>query len=290
MGEEVGDDAADDGLFGPASATWELHTDPMIGPAGLRALVLQALHPLAMHVVAQHSTFKQETWQRLQRTGEYVDATTFGSTRTAHRAAARVRGIHARIRGTDPDTGLEYRADDEDLLLWIHCALVDSILDVVSRSRPPRDAVSDETADRYVAEQVVAAELVGVRPEVVPASRADLAAYFEEVRPHLRVTREAREAATYVVAPPMEPRVLLTTPAAPVWFGVASAAVASLPGWARRMYALPQLPGTGASVEAATTATLRALRLALVRSAGKVPGVEQSEHRKRAVRRLADAS
>ncbi|TXR55235.1 oxygenase MpaB family protein [Quadrisphaera setariae] len=290
MDDQRGDRDDDDGLFGPSSATWELHTDPMIGPAGLRALVLQALHPLAMHVVAKHSTFKQETWQRLHRTGEYVDATTFGSTRTAHRAAARVRAIHARISGVDPETGLEYRADDEDLLLYIHCALVDSILDVVSRSRPPREALSDATADRYVAEQVVSAELVGVRPEVVPASRSDLAAYFDEVRPHLRVTREAREAATYVVAPPMEAKTLLTTPVAPVWFGVASTAVASLPGWARRMYALPEVPGTGPSVEAATTAALRGLRIALVRSAGKVPGVEQSEHRKRAVQRLAEAS
>ncbi|WP_146211034.1 oxygenase MpaB family protein [Quadrisphaera granulorum] len=283
-------DHDDDGLFGPGSATWELHTDPMIGPAGLRALVLQALHPLAMHVVAQHSTFKQETWQRLHRTGEYVDAITFGSTAEAHRAAARVRGIHARVRGTDPETGLEYRADDEDLLLWIHCALVDSILDVVARSRPAREALSDATADRYVAEQVISAELVGVRPEVVPASRADLAAYFEEVRPHLRVTREAREAASYVIAPPLEARTLLSTPVAPVWFGVAGTAAASLPGWARRMYAVPELPGAEASNDAAVTVGLRGLRLALVRSAGKVPGVELSEHRRRALARLAEAS
>lgn len=284
------DDADDDGLFGPSSATWDLHTDPMIGPAGLRALVLQALHPLAMHVVAQHSTFKQETWQRLHRTGEYVDATTFGTTREAQRAAARVRGIHSRIRGTDPETGMEYRADDEDLLLYIHCSLVDSILDVVSRSRPAREAVTAEQADRYVAEQVISAELVGVRPEVVPASRADLAAYFEEVRPQLRATREAREAASYVIAPPMEARTVLTTPMAPIWFGVASTAAASLPGWARRMYAVPELPGAEASADAAVTAALKGLRIALVRSAGKVPGVQLSEPRKRAMARLAEAS
>lgn len=275
----------DDGFFGPDSVTWHLHTDPLLGPAGLRALLLQALHPLAMHVVATRSRFKQETWQRLHRTGEYVDTTTFGSRREAERAAAAVRGVHSRIRGTDPATGLEYGADDEDLLLWIHCALVDSILDVVSRGRAPSQALSAADADRYVAEQVVSAELVGVRAEAVPASRGDLEAYLAEVRPQLAVTREAREAASYVIAPPLAPRVALTTPAVPVWLGVSGLALASLPPWARRMYALPEL--ATAPTDAATTAGLRALRLALVRTEGKVPGVELSEHRKRAMAVMA---
>ncbi len=278
----------DHGLFGPESMTWQLHADPLVGPAGLRALLEQALHPLAMHVVATHSRFKQETWARLHRTGEYVDTTTFGSTEEAHRAAARVRAVHARIRGTDPATGLEYGADDEDLLLWIHCALVDSILDVVSRGRLPGGAVTADDADRYVAEQVVAAELVGVRREVVPASRADLAAYFVEVMPQLRVTREAREAASYVIAPPMAARVALTTPAVPVWLGVSGLAVASLPAWARRMYSLPELPGTDPAAEAAATAALRGLRLALVHSQGRVPGIELSAPRQRALALMAE--
>ncbi len=276
----------DDGFFGPDSVTWRLHTDPLVGPAGLRALLLQALHPLAMHVVATRSKFKEETWGRLHRTGEYVDTTTFGSRQEAERAAAVVRAIHARIRGTDPATGLEYGADDEDLLLWIHCSLVESILDVVSRGRTPSQALGRGDADRYVAEQVVSAELVGVRREVVPASRGDLDDYFTEVRPHLAVTREAREAASYVLAPPMAPRVALTTPAVPVWLGVSGLAMASLPAWARRMFALPEL--ATAPTDAATTAGLRALRVALLRSEGRVPGVEPSDHRKRAVALMAD--
>ncbi|HZG94208.1 MAG TPA: oxygenase MpaB family protein, partial [Mycobacteriales bacterium] len=120
--------AVDHGLFGPHSVTWRLHADPAMAFAGLRALLMQAIHPLAMAGVAQHSTFREDPWGRLARTGEYIGVTTFGTTEEARRMGALVRGIHRKVVGVEEESGTPYRASDPDLLLWVHCAQVDSVL------------------------------------------------------------------------------------------------------------------------------------------------------------------
>ena len=45
-----------------------VHRDASMFIGGLRALLLQSLHPLAMAGVAQHSDFRNDPWGRLQRT------------------------------------------------------------------------------------------------------------------------------------------------------------------------------------------------------------------------------
>jgi uncharacterized protein (DUF2236 family) len=245
----------DDGYFGPQSVTWRLHADPMQWVGGVRALFLLALHPLAMAGVAQHSTYREDPLGRLQRTGDYVGAVTFGTRAQADRAAARVRGVHRRVRGVEPESGTPYWAPDPELLLWVHCGEIDSFLTIGRRAGV---RVSAADADRYVAEQVTAAELVGIPRELVPASVAELTDYFQRTRPELRVTAAARETARFLLLPPMPALVQLATPARVVWTSAAGLAFASLPRWARRLYGLPGLPTTdlGASV------TLRSLRLA----------------------------
>jgi uncharacterized protein (DUF2236 family) len=244
------------GFFGPDSVTWRVHVEPTFSVGGLRALLLQALHPVAMDGVARFSGgFQSAPWPRLLRTAGYVDTLTFGTRTEALAAVDRVRGIHRRLGATEATTGRAYRVDDPDLLLWVHCCEVDSLLSVARRAGVP---VSAADADRYVAEQVTAAELIGVPPADVPRSVAGLAAYFERVRPELAVTPAAREALRLIVLPPMPARVRLLTPARPAWGGLAGLAVASLPAWARRMYSLPGLGVT----DAATTVALKAFRQA----------------------------
>jgi uncharacterized protein (DUF2236 family) len=245
----------DPGLFGPDSVTWRVHADPVMGIGGLRALHLQALHPLAMAGVAQHSDFRADPWGRLLRTVGYVTTVSFGSTTQVERAAARVRGIHRPLRGVEPESGAAYRVDDPALLRWVHCCLVDSFLTTYRRAGGPLTAAE---ADQYVAEQVRAAALVGVAPETVPGSVAALATYFLHMRPELRCTAEARKAATFVLLPPMPSRRLAA--AKPAWAAVAGTAFALLPRWARRLYGLPGAPTT----DLAATATVRALRRSLL--------------------------
>jgi uncharacterized protein (DUF2236 family) len=258
----VSDETAEEellGFFGPDSVTWRVHSDPTFSVGGLRALLLQALHPVAMDGVARFSGgFREEPWPRLIRTATYVDTLTFGTRTEARAAVDRVRSIHRRLGATEETTGRTYRVDDPDLLLWVHCCEVDSLLSVARRAGLP---LTDDDADRYVAEQVTAAELIGVPRVDVPDSVDALAAYFEDIRPSLGVTTAARDAYRLIVLPPMPTWVRYLTPAQPAWGGLATLAVALLPQWARRMYSLPGLGLT----DAAAAAGLRAFRQTMLR-------------------------
>jgi uncharacterized protein (DUF2236 family) len=246
------------GFFGPDSVTWRIHSDPAYHVGGLRALMLQALHPVAMDGVARNSAgFRDEWWMRMTRTGQYMATVAFGTRNEARRTAARVRGLHRQLGGVEETTGRAYRVDDPDLLLWVHNCAVDSLLTTARRAGVP---VSDADADRYVAEQVAAAQLVGVPLSTVPTAVADLDAYFEEIRPCLAATPAAIHGVRDLFLPPMRGWVQVLTPARPAWGTLASLGMATLPAWARRMYSLPGLSMT----DAAATAGLRAFRTAFL--------------------------
>ncbi|HEX8495730.1 MAG TPA: oxygenase MpaB family protein, partial [Actinomycetales bacterium] len=174
------------------------------------------------------------------------------------------------------------RADDPDLLAWVHNCLVDSALEVLPRAGVP---LSDEDADRYVEEQVRSAVLVGLDTTEVPHDRAGLADYFTQVRPQLRATPAAREAASYVIAPPIPARYAVA--ARPAWSSLAGLAFAALPSWARRLYSIPELPGASALHGTATTVALRTLHASLRGVQYAVPALREGPHRKAARERLS---
>lgn len=194
------DEAQDRGLFGPGSVTWKVNGHPVALIGGLRALILQSLHPLAMAGVAQHSDYQRRPLERLRRTSLYVLATTFGDTATARAAAERVRRVHRRVRGTDPVTGQPYSADDPDTQLWVHCVEVHSFL---AAYRAYGGRLTDAEQDRYLAESARVAALLEVPAERVPASRAQMREYFASVRECLCVSDTAREAIQFVMRPPL---------------------------------------------------------------------------------------
>jgi uncharacterized protein (DUF2236 family) len=237
------------GIFGPDSVTWRIHGDPAGLVGGLRALLVQALNPRAMAAVDQHSDYRSDPWGRLRRTSQYLTATTFGDSETAHRAAARVRAIHRRVSGIDPFTGREYRADDPELLLWVHAVEVDSFLEAYRAYAAPLPP-SDE--DRYVLEMVRAAELVGLDPRVVPATARELGDYMAGVD-DLVVSPAAREGIRYVLSPPMPPWWR------PLWAVPTTGAVAILPERARELYGLRWWRPAAPLVRASVWALLRAM-------------------------------
>ena len=239
-------DTVDAGYFGPSSMTWRLHGEPVSLIGGLRALLLQALHPEAMRLLDATSNFRADPWTRLERTTTYVGVLSFGTTAEVDAAARRVRAVHAGL-------GI----DDPDQLAWVHACLVDSFL---AAARAAGLGLTASERDEYVTEQVVAAELVGLSAEAVPHTEPELQEYFAAIRPHLAGTREAREAARYVIAPPRPPVPRrFAVPARLGWTGVTSLAVGLLPGWARRMYLLPPMPGATLT----TAAAMRTLRHAV---------------------------
>ena len=227
---------ADDGFFGPASVTWRATGDLSAPVAGLRALLMQALHPLAMAGVDQHSDWREDPVGRLAATSAYLATVSFGEKAAAERAAARVRRIHEYVRGTDPITGRPYAAGDPALLLWVHAALVESTIVARHWFGTPLEPAD---ADRYVAEMVVAAELVGVPRDRVPASVAQLTGYVESVRPELACTPAARESMAYLLDPPG-----LGEDLAEIWQDIRAGAIGSLPDWACELYGYRREPMT----------------------------------------------
>ncbi len=224
-------DRGDPGLFGPDSPAWRVQGQLATLVGGLRALMLQTLHPLAMAGVAQHSAFRQDPFGRLQRTGGFIASTVFGTTADAERAIATVRRVHDRVQGVASD-GRPYSANDPHLLTFVHVTEVDSFL--VAHQTLTNDHLGRAEADRYVADMAEVCRRLG--GEDVPTDVVGLRRWLEDVRPELAMTAEARSAVWFLLNPPLP---LYARPA----YGVfASASVGLLPGWAQRMLWLPSVP------------------------------------------------
>src|SRR6187402_789369 len=231
-----------------------VHADSAMFVGGLRALLLQSLHPLAMAGVAEHSDYRTDPWHRLQRTADFLGATTYGPTPEAQRAVDRVHAVHERVVGVAPD-GRPYAANDPHLLRWVHVAEVDSFL--AAHQRYGEAPLLARERDEYVREMAVIARALGV--PAPPESERALRDQIRAFRPELRGTPAAREAARYMLLqPPMHPALR------PVYTVLGSAAVALLPRWARWPLRLPSFPVLAAvAVRPAGDALVRGLRWAL---------------------------
>ena len=228
-----------------------VHGDSSMFVGGLRALLLQSLHPLAMAGVAGHSGFRGDPWGRLQRTSYFLAVTTFGRAADAQATIDRIRAIHERVRGTAPD-GRPYAASDPHLLKWVHVAEVDSFLDAYRRYGAAPLPAADQ--DGYVADTAKVARAIGVIDP--PTTVAELAAQLESYRPELQGTAEARAAARFLLVHPPLP-IAARLPYAVL----GSAAVASLPVWARWPLRLPYVPIVETTVvRAGGTGLVRTLR------------------------------
>lgn len=213
----------DPGLFGPDSVTWKIHADfPSMMAGGLAALMLQALHPLALAGVWDHSSFREDTLGRLRNTIAFVGRTTYAPSTPAEQAIERVRAIHREVHGRAAD-GRPYSAENPHLLTWVHCAGAWCFLhayQMYCHAPVPRSM-----QDRYLEEMARTAEALGAR--AVPKSRTELDAFFRDVRGELVFDTRTREVLRVLQA------VRLPLPFAGVsrrlFFG---AGAAVLPGWA----------------------------------------------------------
>ena len=218
--------------FEPDSPIARVHGDAAMFVGGLRALLLQTLHPAAMRAVAEHSGYRGDTWGRLARTSRFLAVTTFGTADDAERAVAAVRAIHDRVTGTMPD-GTPYAASDPHLLGWVHVAEVDSFLraHTVYGEQP----LTGADRDRYVAQTAEVARRLGVVDP--PTTETELAEALVAYRPELRGTPEAREAVRYLLLRPPLP-----LPARAPYGALVAAAVGLMPRWTRWPLRLPYLP------------------------------------------------
>lgn len=241
--------------FREEDVIWRVHADASMFIGAVRALLLQALHPVALQAVVDHAGFRRDFWGRFQRTSRYVALTTYGTVPDAERAIAIVRAIHRRVRGTTPD-GTPYSADDPHLLMWVHVAEVDSFLRAFQAFG--EGVLTPADADEYVRQaSSIAARLGVIDP---PSSVAELTSIMDSYRPELTGTGpDAREAASLLL---MHPPFSGFTRAG--YHVLAAGAVSTLPPWARTELRLPALPVTErAVIKPLGRSAMRTLRWAL---------------------------
>ncbi len=262
---EEGDDA---GYFGPDSAPWVVHGGMATLPAGIRALLMQALHPGAMAGVHDWSRYREDPLGRLTGTIQWLISVTFCDTEGARRESARVARFHERVRGTYLDAegvSREYSAGDPELLSWVHVVFTDAFLEshrVWGRPIPGG-------ADAYVRDWATAGELVGVQEP--PRSLAELRAQLDAFGPALKSDERVAEAVRFIRSPGLPAGMM------PAYRLLFAGAVASIPKRYRKLlglrrawwpaisltrlllFAAGRILGTGSSAESAARRRLARL-------------------------------
>jgi len=220
--------------FGEDRPLRRVHSDSSMFIGGMRALLFQALHPLAMAGVAQHSDYRNDPWGRLQRTADFLAATSFGPADVAQQTIERIKAVHTRVNGTASD-GRAYSASDPHLLRWVHVAEVDSFL--VAHQTYGANPLTASECDGYVEDMAVIARALGV--PAPPTSVQGLRDQIKMFRHELHGTTESRDVARYLlIEPPLD--MVSRVP----YSLIAAAAVAILPAWARADLRVPYLPLT----------------------------------------------
>jgi uncharacterized protein (DUF2236 family) len=225
------EEGSDAGFFGPGSASWAVHGGLATMVAGIRALLLQTLHPGAMAGVHDWSRYREDPLGRLSGTIQWLITVTFADTATARRESARVGKFHERVAGTYTDTsGIvhPYSAGDPDLLTWVHIVFTDSFLACHTLWGDPIPG----GADAYVREWAQAGELVGVvdPPRSATELTEALAAYRRDGI--LQYDERVAEAVRFIRNPPLRRSMM---PAYRVMF---AGAVASIPREYRELLGL----------------------------------------------------
>ncbi|MFI7742579.1 oxygenase MpaB family protein [Kocuria rhizosphaericola] len=213
-------DGEDAGHFRPGSAVWAVHGSMATIPAGVRALLTQALHPGALAGVVEHSDYRRDPLGRLAGTIRWIFTVTYGDTAAARRASDHVRRVHESVRGTY--TGADgarhpYCANDPDLAEWVHLAFTDAFL----RCHQRWGGDIPGGPDAYVREWAVAGRLMGV--ERPPRSEAELDERLRSFGPHLAGGPVVDEVVAFLRRPPLDPLLL------PGYRALLAAVVDSLP-------------------------------------------------------------
>jgi uncharacterized protein (DUF2236 family) len=229
----------DPGLFGPETVCWKVHADfTSMMTGGISALLLQALHPLALAGVWDHSSFRTDILGRLRRTATFIAGTTYGNRRDALALVERVKQIHLGVTGTAPD-GRPYQASDPALLTWVHVAEVSSFLTAHLHYVNPELPIAEQ--DQYFAETARIAEMLGAAD--IPRSRAEIDAYLLAMRPELETSTRTREVVRILMD--ARPPSASLRPAGALML---NAGVDLLPPWAQEMLGFDTLAGVRRAV------------------------------------------
>jgi len=243
---------SDEALFARDSPIRMVHADlvgMMVG--GIRALLLQMLHPDALQGVIDHSNFREDMHGRLRRTAKFIAVTTFAHRDEAMKAIERVNRIHSKVSGTLPD-GTPYSATNPRTLAWVHVTEASSFL--AGYLRHVRPDMPGYEQDEYYRQFAVIAKALGADP--VPINRNEAEEVLRELRDELRTSPKAREIAQLVLTqrPPGTPPGMQSV--------LGGDAVEMLPPFARTMLGLQRSGIAALPARAATWGMGKTLRWA----------------------------
>jgi uncharacterized protein (DUF2236 family) len=237
----------------PDDAPWVVHADLGTLVGGVRALLMQALHPGSLAGVRTHSRYKDDPLGRLAGTIRWLTITTFASHEALAAEASRVNRMHDRVKGQYESSSGEsrnYRAADPDLLRWVHIAFMDSFLrsHQIFSDRPIPGG-----ADAYVRLWSKSVEPLGLTE--VPMNEKELLNWLDHYRGELTVNDDTRDVIQWLRNPP------LPISARPVYALLFQSALASLPAEHRKLIGLKSLPLS--VLRPITTTLLKSIRLAI---------------------------
>jgi len=241
------------GLYLPTDAPWIVHADFGTLVGGIRALLMQALHPGSLTGVANHSRYEQDALGRLAGTIRWLTVTTFGSHTAVAGEDQRVNRMHKRVTGEyTTSTGEErlYKAADPDLLLWVHIAFMESFLrchQMYAWREIPGGA------DAYVRLWAKSVEPIGLA--AAPMNESQLIAEIERYKRELVATEKTLDVVKFIKRPP------LPVLARPVYWLLFEAAVVSLPIEFRALLGLKAKPRW--IIQPLTRGVLRFIRIAI---------------------------
>jgi uncharacterized protein (DUF2236 family) len=251
--------------------SWRIDREVFVLAGGSCALLMQAAHPAVAAGVAQHSSYRTDPYGRLSRTLRSSLAVAFGTRRQAAAAIRHINAIHAKVRGTIPETGEPYRALDPAALLWVHATLVDTAVRVYDRFVAHLTA---EDAEAYHRECAPVAWQLGIPRAALPPTLAELRAWMDEMVASgaVRVTPTARDIARTILRPGRFPPGI-------VWDAAHLASLATLRPDLREQYGLAWDPRRERAAALLAGGTRRLLPLV-------PPPLRYVPHARRAVARV----
>lgn len=180
-----------DWALGPGSITWKVLADPAVFLVGLlREALLLSLHPDFAAAAVDHDSFGDDPIARFRHIAMYTYGATYGSKADAERYSSVVRRHHSIIVGTEPITGLPYRAHSEYELALTQVMLADSFLsayEVLHGKLPGRER------DQFMQEQKLPAALLGIPPEHMPDTYGQTVDFLAHARQKFASGLQGRE-------------------------------------------------------------------------------------------------
>lgn len=215
--------AGEPALTAPNSISWQVFKNPLsLFVGGVAAVILELAEPRVRAGVWGHTTFRKDPLQRIRRTGLSAMMTVYGARSRTEKMIARVAAMHARVNGNTED-GRPYRADDPELLNWVHATASFGFLEAYDTWVQPLDEIA---RSRFHHEGIEAARLYGTRD--APETQQQQELFFLSMRDMLEPSSVIFEFLDIVRSVSLLPR-----PLSSVQELLVKAAIDILPEWVR---------------------------------------------------------